>query len=102
RARGGLGEQRAELVAAHPRQDVGLAEGLVEDLRELRKRPVARRVTELVVDALHIVEVDEQDDHVAALALRDARVLLAERQQTAPVVEAREIVAQRELAKVPD
>src|SRR5207249_366908 len=44
RARGGLGEEGAELVAAHPGEDVGLAEGLDQDLRQLDQRLVPRGV----------------------------------------------------------
>ena len=65
-----VGEQEEELVAALPGDRVGLADGRAEPLGDGAQQLVARRVAEVVVDELEVVEVDEEDRDVRAGAPR--------------------------------
>ena len=53
-------EQHAELVAAQPRQHVGLAHALRERPATLFRRSSPGLVAEAVVDVLEVVEVDQE------------------------------------------
>ena len=59
-----------ELVAAEPPDGVGGAQPFAEPLRDLDEQPVARVVTETVVDDLHPVEVDVEHGELGAGARR--------------------------------
>ena len=53
--------QDGELVAAEAGDQIGVAHGGLEPLRDLDQQPVAGLVAEAVVDDLEVVEVEEQD-----------------------------------------
>ena len=86
-----------ELVAAQPRQQVGLPQGAGERGRHPLQQLIADAMAERVVDVLEPVEVDEQhaDAMSAALGLRDRlRQALVQQQ---PVGQAGQRVAGREV-----
>ena len=64
------GQDHDELVAAEAREDVGLAHGPGEALRDRLQQQVAGIVAQRVVDALEVVEVEEQARDVVRVALR--------------------------------
>ena len=53
-------EQDCELVAAQPRDGIGVTHGLLEASRDADEQLVAGRVAEAVVDGLEVVDVDEE------------------------------------------
>ena len=77
----GLRQQHGELVAAQPRQHVGLAQPRREQLRDARDDVVAGLVAERVVDVLEVVEVEQQQRALVAVAAHEigVRVELARR-----------------------
>ena len=69
----GLGEvldQDRELVAAQPRDRVGLAQAVAEPLRHDRQQAVAGAMAEAIVDRLEAVEVEDHDREQALVAPR--------------------------------
>ncbi len=74
-----------ELVAAQARDRVRFAHGSRQPLRDRLQELVARVVAERVVDALEVVEVEEQASDVRAVALRLREDLLQ------PLVEQRAV-----------
>ncbi len=58
-------EQQHELVAADPRQDVGVAQVQAQPLGHLHQQRVADRVSVIVVDVLEIVDVEKRQREVA-------------------------------------
>ena len=68
-ARGGgvdAGQHEHELLAAEPADGVGLAHDVAQRRGGERQRAVALGVAEGVVDALEVVEVDDDDGHPPA------------------------------------
>ncbi len=69
-AGGGLGlvvlDEDRELVAAQPGDRVTVPGALAEPERDDAEHLVPDEVSECVIDGLEIVEIDEQDDHLAA------------------------------------
>jgi hypothetical protein len=59
-ARVQIGDEHGELVAAEARDDVGAAEAAIEYRGRVDERVVAFVMSKLVVDLLHAVEVDEE------------------------------------------
>ena len=59
------------------------------------ERPVAFGVTELVVDALEAVQIDEQHGNRLLVPPCERQLLLAVHEEPAAVVEARQVVGQR-------
>ena len=63
------GAEDGELVAAEARDQVAVAHGAAQPVRDLDQQPVAGLVAEAVVDDLEVVEVEEEDgDALAASA----------------------------------
>ena len=96
----GLGEDHAELVAAEPADDVGVAQARAQQGRDRAEQLVAGGVAVAVVDVGEVVDVERQQRGGVAVALRvadDPLELLAE----APaVVQARERVVVGEPAQL--
>ena len=65
-----------ELVAAHARDDVELARAAAQTLADKFEQLIADMVTERIVDALELIEVEAQ--HRQALAALDALDLVVE------------------------
>ena len=63
-------EQDHELVAAHPRHDVGVASTGPQAAGHLHEQPVTVNVPERVVDVLEAIEVDAEDGDGQARAAR--------------------------------
>ena len=63
-------EQHRELVTAEPSRDVDAATGATETCRDLLQHPVADEMTQLVVDRLETVEIQDGDREGVALAVR--------------------------------
>jgi len=72
-----VAQQDRELVAAHPRDGVGLADGAMQPLGDGLEQLIAGRVPEAVVYVLEPIDVDEQrtDEH-SRLACRSPEQLL--------------------------
>ena len=64
----GAVDQHDELVATHPSDRVGVAQGAGQPGGDGHQEPVAGLVTEGVVDVLEVVEVDEQRRPTGAVA----------------------------------
>ena len=85
-------QQDDELLAAVAGDAVGRPERLADDRGERLQRLVAGAVAELVVEALEVVDVEQADRELAAVAL-EARALDLERlHQAAPVGDLRQLV----------
>ena len=56
-----LVEEDGELVAGQPARGVARPDGVGQPARDLDEEPIARAVTQRVVDRLEVVEVEEQD-----------------------------------------
>ena len=89
-----------ELVAAQARNGIGLADGRGEALGHRLQQLVAGIVAERVVDALEMVEVEEQARDVRGVALRLREDLLQPLVEERPVRQPREDVVLRELVGV--
>jgi len=79
--RGRVLEQHGELVAAHPRRKVVLAQRRAQPLRHRHEQGIAGGVPERVVHALEIVEVEEH--HGRRVVVARQRGLDAQREQGA-------------------
>src|SRR5262245_43652312 len=69
-----VSDEDRKLVAAEPRDDVGASKTAVEYCRGVDECVVAFVVTEFVVDALHAVEVDKEQQQVFFLPAREVEV----------------------------
>ena len=85
-----------ELVAAGPRDRVGVAQVRGEALRDALQHLVAGGVAERVVDLLEAVKVEEQQPEVAAAAPRAQHRLVQPVAEQRPVGQARERVVLRQ------
>ena len=94
------GQDHDELVAAEPRDRVGFAHRGREALRHRLQQLVARVVAERVVDALEVIEIEEQAGDVRAVALRLREDLLQPLVEQRPVRQPGEDVVLRELVGV--
>ena len=68
-----LGQDHRELVAADPAGDVGRADDAADAVGDLGEHGVAAEVADAVVDALEVVEVedDQRDEALVALGAGD-------------------------------
>ena len=89
-----LGEDH-ELVAAEARDRVAVAHQLGQPLGDGDQQPVADVVSEVVVDRLELVEVDEQHRHDAVAAVQARERLARAVHQQQAVGQARERIVQR-------
>ena len=89
-----------ELVAAEPRDGVGFAHRRGEPLRDRLQQLVAGVVAQRVVDALEMVEVEEEARDVRAVALRLREDLLQPLVEERPVRQSGQDVVLRELVRV--
>ena len=94
------GQHEHELVAAEARDRVRLAHRRREPLRDRLQQLVAGVVAERVVDALEVVEVEEQAGDLRGVALRLREDLLQPLVQQRAVRQAGEDVVLRELVGV--
>ena len=80
-----LFDQDRELVASHPRDGVAGRERLAEANPDAAQQRVTGGVTQRVVDALEVVQVEKEDGDLrpSLLAAQDERVLDAVREQRA-------------------
>src|ERR1051326_773004 len=69
-----IGDEHGELITAEPRDNVGAAETAIKNLGGLNQRVVAFVVTKLVVDLLHAVEVDEEQQQLLLLPAREVEI----------------------------
>ena len=91
------GQDQHELVAAEPRDGVRLAHRAGQPLRDRLQQLVAGIVAERVVDALEVVEIEEQAGDVRAVALRLREDLLQPLVQQRAVGQPGQDVVLREL-----
>ncbi len=70
----GLRQQDRELVAAEPREHVGLAHAAGKQLGDPDDHIIAGLVAERVVDVLEVVQVEHQQRALGAVAARQRRV----------------------------
>ena len=85
-----LREQHGELVAAEPRQQIGLAQPLAEHRGDRADQLVPCRMAEGVVHVLEVVEVQQQHGALASVARVPREVRLELVLEAAPVGEAGE------------
>ena len=88
-------QEDRELVTALAADDVALADGAGQALRDLAQDVVANRVAERVVDPLEVVEVHEQQGDAARLASLASEGALEVIAQQHAVGEARQGIVQR-------
>ena len=97
-----VGQDHRELLAAEARDRVHRPDALAERDRDVLQDDVAGLVAVGVVDALEVIDVDHQDQRRLAGA-RDAIDLARQRElEVAPVRQAGERIAARELAEAVD
>src|SRR6185437_5288978 len=84
-----------ELVSTQTSDEIGSSERGFEDARGRDERLVSVLVTQLVVDALHPIEVDKGEGHRVAVALGKLQLLVPDGDEAVPVVEARQGIRQR-------
>ena len=92
-----LDQDRGELVAADARDHVGGADMFREQLRDMAQHRIAGPVAKLVVDGLEVIEVDESEHSGAAVPARDRQRPLELVIESATVVEAGQLVFERQL-----
>src|SRR6185312_982439 len=83
---GRLGEDDRELVAAHAAGDVGAANDEAQPLGDLGEHGVPSEVTDLLVDPLEVVEVEEQHGEATVVAVRPLDLVGQGLVEVAPVV----------------
>jgi hypothetical protein len=76
-----------ELLAAQPRQRVGIAGALAQDLRHRLQHRVADVVAVAVVDALEVVDVHDDDRELLRVAAATHQLLVEHLVELAPVVQ---------------
>ena len=81
----GVGEHDGELVAAHPRHDVGGADRAAQQSRDRDEELVAGVVPERVVDLLEVVEVEQQQGAGRTVPAAPVEVALELALEAAPV-----------------
>jgi hypothetical protein len=81
----GLGEQDGELVAAQAGEHVGLAEPVLQRDADDADQLVARAVARGVVVELEVVEVEDQERDLLAIALAEREHALEVLEEAAPV-----------------
>src|SRR6185503_8131441 len=91
--------ENGELVAAKPRDDVGGPEGAIEYCGGTDQCVVAFGVSKLIVDPLHSIEVDEEQQQFFLLPSCEIEVRRSLFQQATTIEETREIVFQRTVAE---
>src|SRR5512136_1310912 len=84
---GRVGDEDRKFVPTHPPKDVGLAKRVSEYVRGVQQGTVSFLVAEGVIDLLHAVEIDKQDQERPSRAMRQLDVMLRKSQQAPPVVE---------------
>ena len=85
-------QEDAELVAPETAGDVGGTDRFPDDVGRLLEQIVAHAVTQVVVHLLQPVDVDEQQADGGPGARRDEKLVLAEREEAAPVRQTRQVV----------
>ena len=95
----GVGEQDGELVAAQPRDHVGVADGAAQQAADGDQELVAGVVAEGVVDLLEVVEVEQQQRAARAVAPAPLEVALELGVEAAPVGQAGEHVVVDEVGE---
>src|SRR5262245_30754894 len=98
---GGLGHDHGELVAADPAGDVDGAGRVAYALGRLREHAVAREVSDPVVDQLEVVEVEDDEGEISAVALRSQHLAPKRLVEVALIEEAREGIGLGELTGFP-
>ena len=88
-------EQDRELIAAEPGRGVAGPGTLADAVGHRLQHMVADRVTELVVDALEVVEVDEQHDHRVTFGSGNAERVVHAVEEQRPIGEIGELVVVR-------
>src|SRR6185503_2582236 len=69
-----IGDEHREFVAAEPGNDVCAAEAAVEYVGGADESDVAFAMSKLVVDLLHAVEVDEEEQQALFFATREIEI----------------------------
>ena len=93
----GIGEQHQEFVAAEARHQIGGAQAGGDAQRHRLQQPVAGQVAERIVDALEVVEVDEQQRQRRAVLAAGVRQLLEVLDEGGAVRQAGQRVVVREM-----
>ena len=93
----GLHEQDRELVAAVPADHVDVARLPLQDIADDAERVVPRGVAQLGVDRLEAVDVEHHHGQRLVEAAVPGHLVLEPRREEAPVVQARDVVREREL-----
>ena len=91
-----VGQEDEELFAAVAGQDVARAQAAAHDLDEAHEHGVAAEVAVLVVDALEVVEVEQQRRQGRFGAARARDLLVADVEERAAVVDGGELVGHRQ------
>lgn len=97
----GMREEQHELFSAETADDVGLANALGEELGNIGKDDIADGVTELIVDALEVVKIDESHRHIIAVATAARQLALKSLFQPAPIEDVRQRVDNALLKQAP-
>ena len=100
-ARRHVEHERGELVTAEAADHVGGAKPAAQDLRGRAQHVVAREVAGGVVDELEVVEVEQHERAVLALALHAPQLAAQSLHEPAPVEEAGQGVVVGEPAELP-
>src|SRR5665647_1328012 len=93
-------DQHHELVAAGTRHHIGFADRAAKHGGDVAQSLVSLAVAEAVVDVLEAVQVEEQHVEAGLVTPGAAHGVLAEGEQAAPVVQAGQVVRQRERARL--
>ena len=96
----GARQQRGELVAAEPGEHVALAQPRAQHRRDARDDLVAGGVAERVVDVLEVVEVEQQQRAVGAVAAHEVGVRVDLVGEARAVVQAGQRVVRGEVVQV--
>ena len=97
---GGARQQRGELVAAEPRQDVARTQPAREDGRDARDDLVTGGMAERVVEVLEMVEVEQNERAVGAVTAHEVGVRFELGGEARAVVQAGERIVRREVVQV--
>src|SRR5207237_1227046 len=94
-----MGKKDRELIAADPRRDIRVPQVELEDLGHASQSAIACRVTALIVEALHSVEVEREHRDRTLIPGSVSQRPIEVRAETTPICEAGELIAMREVAK---
>src|SRR5271166_5279364 len=89
--------QGCEFISSNPGKNVGLPEGVFQDVTCVHKGVISFLVTKCIVDSLQFVQVNESNQERLSCTVSQLHVMLAESQKAPSIIEPGQVIDQREI-----